>query len=169
MINNPLLGKLLSEHKLADYRRTGMMGCGVFLLLPLIFGLWSLIASLTYAKQTSDVDEGFYFSIALVGGCIVLFGLLALPFFVAPLLLKKYGLEIYENGFVKKDLFKTQTCQWSEIREVNPMVLIFDGRKPAPSDFGSIVADTKIKGMYEVYKKDGQDYDKSTLYRHRAA
>ena len=51
MTNNALLGNLLSEHKLADSGRGALFTCGCFLILPFIFGLWGLIASLTYARD----------------------------------------------------------------------------------------------------------------------
>ena len=109
MTSNALLGKLLSEHKLADYGRSGLFTCGCFLILPFIFGLWGLVASLTYARQTADADLGFYFSIALVTVSLGLFGLFALVSRLSPVWLKRYKLEIYENGFFKTDLFKTRT------------------------------------------------------------
>jgi hypothetical protein len=157
MTSNALLGKLLSEHRLADYGRSGLFTCGCFLLLPFIFGLWGLVASLTYARQTADADLGFYFSIALVTVSLGLFGLFALVSHFSPAWLKRYKLEIYENGFVKKDLFKTRTCLWGEIREVNPMLLVYDkaSRNTRPSEFGNLEEDTREKGVYEVSKKDG--------------
>jgi len=100
MASNALLGKLLSEHKLADYSRAGLFTCGCFLILPFVFGLWALIASLTYARNTSDADLGFYFSLGLVTASLGLFGLFALLVRLSPAWLKKYELEIYENGFV---------------------------------------------------------------------
>jgi hypothetical protein len=157
MTDNALLGKLLSEHKLADSGRSGLFTCGCFLILPFIFGLWSLIASLTYARNTADVEVGFYFSIALVAVCLSLFGLFALASYLSPVWLRRYKLEIYENGFVKKDLFKTRTCLWNEIREVKPMLLVYDkeSRKTPPSEFGNIGEDAQERGIYEVYKQDG--------------
>src|SRR6185295_8578208 len=97
MNNNPLLGRLLSKHKLADSGRRGLFTCGCFLMPPFVFGLWALIASLTYARQTSDADLGFYFSLALVTISLGLFGLFALVTRLSPAWLKKYKLEIYEN------------------------------------------------------------------------
>jgi hypothetical protein len=166
MSNNALLGKLLSEHKLADERRSGLFTCGCFLILPFIFGLWGLIASLTYARQTPDVDVGFYFSLALVGVCLGIFGLFALVSRLSPVWLKKYKLEVYENGFVKKDLFKTRTCLWSEIREVKPMLLVYDkaSLNTPPSELGNLGEDTKDRGIYEVYKKDGSKITVSRRY-----
>ena len=166
MTNNVLLGKLLSEHKLAEYSRSGLFTCGCFLILPFIFGLWGLIASLTYARGTADADLGFYFSIAVATVSLGLFGLFALVFRLAPAWLKRYKLEIYENGFVKKDLFKTRTCLWSEIREVKPMLLVYDKaslNKP-PSEFGNLGEDTKDRGIYEVYTKDGRKITVSRRY-----
>ncbi len=157
MTENALLGKLLSEHKSTDYRRSGLSACGCFLILPFILGLWSLIASLTYARETIDADLGFYFSIVLVATSLGLFGLFALVSRLSPAWLKKYKLEIYENGFVKKDLFKTRTCLWGEIKEVKPMLLVYDkasGDTP-PSEFGNLGEDTKERGIYEIYKTDG--------------
>ena len=81
---------------------------------------------MTYARETADADLGFYFSIALAAVSLGLFGLFALVSRLSPAWLKRYKLEIYENGFVKKDLFKTRTCLWSEIREVNPRLLVYD-------------------------------------------
>lgn len=157
MSNNALLGKLLSVHKLADYGRGGLFTCGCFLILPFIFGLWGVIAALTYARETADVEVGFYFSLALATASLGLFGLFALVSRLAPIWLKRYKLEIYENGFIKKDLFKTRTCLWSEINEVKPMLLVYDkaSRNTPPGEFGNLGEDTKDRGIYEVYKKDG--------------
>ncbi len=157
MTNNPLLGKLLSEHKLADYRRSGLFTCGCFLILPLIFGLWGMIASLTYDRGSTDADLGLYFSLALVTASLGLFGLFALVSYFSPAWLKNYRLEIYENGFVKKDLFKTRICLWSEIGKVDPTLLVYDkaSLNTPPSEFGNSGQDTKQRGIYEVYKKDG--------------
>jgi hypothetical protein len=166
MTNNALLGKLLSEHTLADYRRGGMFTCGCFLIPPFIFGLWGLIASLTYARETADADVGFYFSLTLVSISLGLFGLFDLVSRLSPVWLKKYKLEMYENGFVKKDVFKTRTCLWSEIREVNPMLLVYDkaSLNTPPSEFGNLGEDTKDRGIYEVYKKDGSKITVSRKY-----
>jgi hypothetical protein len=157
MTRNVLLGKLLSEHKLADSRVSGLHTCGCFLILPFIFGLWALIASLTYARNTIDADLGFYFSLILVGVCLGVFGLFALISRLSPAWLKRYKIEIYENGFAKKDLFKTRTCLWSEIWEVKPMLLVYDkaSLNTPPGEFGKLGEDTKETGIYEVYKKDG--------------
>lgn len=156
----------MGEHKLADYRRGGLFTCGCFLILPFIFGLWGLIASLTYARDTVDADLGFYFSSALAAASLGLFGLFALVSHLSPAWLKKYKLEIYENGFVKKDLFKTRTCLWSEISEVKPMLLVYDkaSLNTRPSEFGKIGEDTKDRGTYEVYKKDGSKITVSRRY-----
>lgn len=166
MTNNALLGKLLGEHKLANYRGSGLFTCGCFLILPFIFGLWGLIASLTYARETADVDVGFYFSIALATVSLGLFGLFALVSRLSPAWLKTYKLEIYENGFVKKDLFKTRTCLWSEIRGVKPMLLVYDkaSLNTPPSEFGNLGEDTRDRGIYEVYKKDGSKITVSRRY-----
>lgn len=166
MTDNALLGKLLSEHKLASSRRAGLFTCGCFLILPFIFGLWGLIASLTYARETVDADLGFYFSSALAAASLGLFGLFALVSRLSPAWLKKYKLEIYENGFVKKDFFKTRTCLWSEIREVNPMLLVYDkaSLNTPPSEFGNLGEDTKDRGIYEVRKKDGSKVTVSRRY-----
>jgi hypothetical protein len=166
MTNSALLGNFLSEHRLADYRRGGLLTCGCFLILPFIFGLWGLIASLTYARETHDADLGFYFSTALAAISLGLFGLFALVSHVSPAWLKKYKLEIYENGFVKKDLFKTRTCLWSEIREVNPKLLVYDkaSLNTPPSEFGNLGEDTRDRGIYEVYKKDGSKITVSRRY-----
>lgn len=166
MTDNALLGKLLSEHKLANYRRVGLFTCGCFLILPFIFGLWGLIASLTYARETVDADLGFYFSSTLAAASLGLFGLFALVSRLSPAWLKKYKLEIYENGFVKKDFFKTRTCLWSEIREVNPMLLVYDkaSLNTPPSEFGNLGEDTKDRGIYEVHKKDGSKVTVSRRY-----
>ena len=166
MANNALLGKLLSEHKLGDYRGGGLFTCGCFLILPFIFGLWGLIASLTYARETADADLGFYFSTALAAVSLGLFGLFALVSRLSPAWLKRYKLEIYENGFVKKYLFKTRTCLWSEIREVNPMLLVYDkaSRNTPPSEFGNLGEDTTERGIYEVHKKDGSKITVSRRY-----
>ena len=157
MTTNPLLGKLLSEHKLSDSGRRGLFTCGCFLMPPFLFGLWALIASLTYARHTPDVELGFYFSLALVTISLGLFGLFALVSRLSPAWLKKYKLEIYENGFIKKDLFKTRTCLWSEIKEVKPRLLVYDkaSRNTPPSEYGNLGEDTKERGIYEVYKTDG--------------
>lgn len=166
MATNVLLGKRLSEHKLADYRPSALFTCGCFLILPFIFGLWALIASLTYARETVDSDLGFKFSIMLVAGSLGLFGLFALVSYLSPAWLKRYKVEIYENGFVKKDLLKTRTCLWSEIREVRPVLLVYDkaSRNTPPSAFGNLGEDTKESGIYEVYKKDGSKIVVSRKY-----
>ncbi len=166
MTSNALLGKLLSAHKLADYRGSGLFTCGCFLIPPFIFGLWGLVASLTYARQTTDADLGFYFSLALATISLGLFGLFALVSRLSPTWLKRYKLEIYENGFVKKDLFKSRTCLWSEIREVKPMLLVYDkaSLNTPPGEFGNLGEDTKDRGIYEVYKKDGSKITVSRRY-----
>ncbi len=166
MPDNALLGKLLTEHRLADSGRAGLFTCGCFLLLPFIFGLWGLVASLTYARGTADADLGFYFSAAVVAASLGLFGLFALASYLSPAWLKRYKLEIYENGFVKKDFFKTRACLWDEIREVKPMLLVYDeaSRKTPPSEFGSIGEDTRDRGVYEVYKQDGSKIIVSRRY-----
>ena len=166
MTGNALLGKLLSEHKLADYRRGGLFTCGCFLILPFIFGLWGLIASLTYARETADADLGFYFSTALATASLGLFGLFALVSRLSPAWLKRYKLEIYENGFVKKDLFKTRTCLWSEIREVTPRLLVYDkaSLNTPPREFGNLGEDTEERGIYEVARKDGSKITVSRRY-----
>lgn len=157
MATNALLGKLLSEHKLADSGRGGLFTCGCFLILPFVFGLWGLVASLTYARDTADADVGFYFSTALAAASLGLFGLFALASYLAPAWLKRYKLEIYENGFVKKDFFKTRTCLWREIRGVRPVLLVYEkaSRNTPPGEFGNTGEDTKDRGVYEVYKQDG--------------
>ncbi len=134
-----------------------MFICGCFLALPFIFGVWGLVASLTYARGTIDADLGFYFSAALAAACLGLFGLFALVSRLSPAWLKRYKLEIYENGFVKKDLFKTRTCLWGEIEEVNPVLLVYDkaSLNTPPGEFRNLGEDTKQRGVYEVYKKDG--------------
>jgi len=166
MTSKALLGKLLSEHKLADNRGGGLFACGCFLILPFIFGLWGLIASLTYARETADADLGFYFSTALVSASLGLFGLFALMSYLSPAWLKRYKLEIYENGFVKKDLFKTRTCLWGEVREVNPTLLVYDkaSLNTPPGEFGNLGEDTRDRGIYEVYKKDGSKISVSRRY-----
>lgn len=154
--DNALLGKLLSEHRRGDYRRRGLLGCGLILILPFLCGLWSLIASLTYASETSDATLGFYFSIAMIVGSFALFGLFVLASYFSPLWLKKYKLEIYEMGFKLKTPFKTQTCFWTEIREVNPMLLTTPANRTRtkPSDYRD-AGDTEFGGIYEVHKMDG--------------
>src|SRR4051794_31922655 len=117
MSTNVLLGKRLSTHKLADYRGSGLTVCGCFLILPFLFGLWGVVAALTYARETSDARLGLYFSLGLAGTCLSLFLLFALVSRLSPAWLKKYELEIYENGFVKKGLIKRETCLWNEIRD----------------------------------------------------
>jgi len=157
MTRNAQLGKLLSTHKLADHRRSGLFTCGCFLILPFIFGLWGVVAALTYARQTTDAGLGLYFSLTLAIVSLGLFGLFALLTRIAPAWLKKYELDLYENGFVKKDLFKSRNCLWSEIREVNPKLLVYDksSRNVRPGEFGDLGEDTKYRGIYEVHKKDG--------------
>jgi hypothetical protein len=127
------------------------------LIVPFIFGLWGVVASLTYARQTSDASLGFYFSLGLAATCLGLFGLFALVTRLSPAWLKKYELQIYENGFVKKGLFKSQTCLWSEIREVTPKLLVYDkaSLNTPPSEFGTLGEDTQQRGIYEVHKRDG--------------
>ncbi|MGZ8843416.1 MAG: hypothetical protein ACXW18_07120, partial [Pyrinomonadaceae bacterium] len=165
-MTNALLGRLLSEHKLTGSGRRGLFTCGCFLMPPFVFGLWALIASLTYARQTADVDVGFYFSLVLVTISLGLFGLFALVSRLSPAWLKKYELEIYENGFIKKDLFKTRTCLWNEIKEVNPKLLVYDkaSRNTPPSEYGNLGEDTKARGIYEVYKTDGSKITVSRRY-----
>jgi hypothetical protein len=157
MTDNALLGKRLSEHTLADSGRSGLYTCGCFLILPFIFGLWGLIASLTYARDTADADVGFYFSTALAAASLGLFGLFALASYLSPAWLKRYRLEIYESGFIKRDFFRTRTCLWNEIREVKPMLLVYDeaSRNTPPGEFGNVGEDTRDRGVYEVYKQDG--------------
>lgn len=161
-----LLGKLLSEHKLADDNRGGLFTCGCFLILPFIFGLWGLIASLTYARETADADLGFYFSLSLATASLGLFGLFALVSRLSPVWLKRYKLEIYENGFVKKDLLQTRACLWSEIRQVKPMLLVYEKASlhTPPGEFGKLGEDTQERGIYEVYKKDGSKITVSRRY-----
>jgi hypothetical protein len=136
------------------------------LIPPFVFGLWALIASLTCARHTADAALGFYFSLALVTISLGLFGLFALVSRLSPAWLKKYKLEIYENGFVKKDLFKTRTCLWSEIREVKPTLLVYDkaSRNTPPGEFGNLGEDTKERGIYEVYRTDGGKITVSRRY-----
>jgi len=155
MNNNALLGKLLSEHSRGDYRRRGLLGCGLILILPLSFGLWGMLTSLTSDKN-GDALAGLALSLAILAISVGLFGLLVLLYFLSPTWLKKYKLEIYENGFMLRTPFKTQTCLWSEIKEVNPMLLTTPAKrsKTRPSDFRDF-ANTKYGGVYEVYKKDG--------------
>jgi len=133
---------------------------------PFVFGLWALIASLTYARQTADANLGFYFSLGLVTISLGLFGLFALISRLSPAWLKKHKLEIYENGFIKKDLFKTRTCLWSEISEVKPMLLVYDkaSRNTPPGEYGNLGEDTKERGIYEVYKTDGSKITVSRRY-----
>jgi hypothetical protein len=166
MTHNALLGKLLSEHKLADYRGSAVRTCGCFLILPFVWGLWGVVAALTYARGTTDVDLGFYFSLGLATVSLGVFGLFALVSRLSPAWLKKYKLQLYENGFIKKDLFKTRSCLWSEISEVKPMLLIYDKarRNTPPSEFGNVGEDTRESGIYEVYKKDGSKITVSRKY-----
>jgi hypothetical protein len=166
MSRDALLGKLLSEHRLDDYRGSALFTCGCFLILPFLFGLWGVIAALTYARNTHDADLGFYFSLGLVAACLGLFGLFALVSHLSPAWLKRYKLKIYENGFVKKDLFKTRTCLWSEISRVKPMLLVYDkaSRNTPPGEFRNVGEDTKETGIYEVYKKDGSKITVSRRY-----
>ena len=166
MNSNALLGKLLSEHRLAGDGRGGLFTCGCFLILPFIFGLWGLIASVTYARDTVDVDVGFYFSLALASASLGLFGLFALVSRLSPVWLKRYKLEIYENGFVKKDLFKTRACLWGEISEVAPRLLVYDkaSLNTPPGEFGTLGEDTRERGIYEVSRKDGSKITVSRRY-----
>ena len=121
---------------------------------------------MTYARGTADADLGFYFSSALAAACLGLFGLFALVSRLSPAWLKRYKLEIYENGFVKKDLFRTRSCLWSEIREVNPRLLVYDkaSLNAPPSEFGNLREDTKERGVYEVFRKDGGKITLSRRY-----
>src|SRR5687767_7897529 len=123
MTNNALLGKLMSEHRRDDYRGRGLFSCGLILILPLICGLWGTFAALTSDKN-GDASAGLTLSLVLVALSVGLFGLYVLLYFMSPVWLKRYELEIYENGFRLKTPFKTQTCLWSEITEVNPVLLI---------------------------------------------
>lgn len=167
MSHNALLGKLLSEHRLAAHGRGGLFTCGCFLIVPFTFGLWGLIASLTYARQTIDADLGFNFSLGLVAISLGVFGLFALVTRLSPAWLKKYKLEIYENGFVKKDLFKTRTCLWNEISKVTARLLVYDkaSRNTPPGEFGNLGEDTRDRGIYEIYKKDGSKITISRRYK----
>lgn len=133
---------------------------------PVVLGLWALIASLTYARHTPDVVVGFYFSLALVTISVGLFGLFALALRLSPAWLGKYKLEIYENGFIKKDLLKTRTCLWNEIREVKPTLLVYDqaSRNTPAGEYGKLGEDTKERGIYEVYKRDGSKITVSRRY-----
>ena len=155
MNNNNLLGTLLSEHSRGNYRRRGLLGCGFILILPLIGGAWGMFASLT-SDNNGDASAGLAVSLAVVAISVGLFAVFILLYFMAPILLKRYKLEIYENGFMLKTPFKTQTCLWSEIREVNPMLLTTPANrsKTQPGDFRDF-AETKYGGIYEVYKQDG--------------
>jgi hypothetical protein len=166
MIDNVRLGKLLSEHKLADAGRKGLYTCGCLLTPPFVFGLWALIASLTYARHTADVVVGFYFSLALVTISVGIFGLFALVSRLSPAWLRKYKLEIYEHGFIKKDLFKTRVCLWNEIKTVNPKLLVYDkaSRNTPPSEYGNLGEDTKERGIYEIYGTDGSKITVSRRY-----
>ncbi len=157
MPENLLLGRLLSTHKLADYRRSGLTACGCFLILPFIFGLWGIVAALTYARNTSDVTLGFYFSLGLAASCLALFGLFALVSRLSPAWLKRYELQIYEHGFVKKSLLKSETSLWNEVREVTPRLLVYEkaSRNTPPGEFSTLGEDTRQRGLYEVHKKDG--------------
>lgn len=155
MNNNALLGKLVSEHSRRDYRRRGLLGCGLILILPLGLGLWGMIASLTSDKN-GDALAGLAVSLTIVGISLGLFGLFVLLYFLSPTWLKKYKVEIYENGFMLRTPFKTQTCLWSEIREVNPVLLTTPANrsKTRPHDFRNF-ANNEYGGVYEVRKKDG--------------
>ena len=155
MNNNALLGKLVSEHSRGDYRRRGLLGCGLIVILPLGLGLWGTIAALTSDKN-GDALAGLAVSLTIVGISLGLFGLFVLLYFLSPTWLKKYKVEIYENGFMLRTPFKTQACLWSEIREVNPVLLTTPANrsKTRPGDFQDF-ANNEYGGVYEVHKKDG--------------
>ena len=55
---------------------------------------------------------------------------------------------------------------WSEIKEVKPMLLVYDkaSRNTPPSEFRSLEEDTKERGIYEVYKNDGNKITVSRRY-----
>jgi hypothetical protein len=101
--------------------------------------------------------ESACLSTALAAASLGLFGLFALVSRLSPAWLKRYKLEIYENGFVKKDLFKTRACLWGEIREVKPRMLVYDkaSLNTPPGEFGNLGEDTQERGVYEVYRKGG--------------
>ena len=161
MTNNSLLGKLLSEHQRGDdtgrgrHSRRALLGCGLILILPLIFGLWGSVAYFT-SNKNDDATLGLAVSLALVGISIGLFGLFALLSFVSPLWMKKYKLEIYENGIMLRTPFKTQSCLWDEIRGVNPILLTTQANraKTNPGDFRA-TGNTQYGGIYEIQIKDG--------------
>jgi len=103
-----------------------------------------------------DALAGLAVSLTIVAISLGLFGLFVLLYFLSPKWLKKYKIEIYENGFMLRTPFKTQTCLWSEISEVNPVLLTTPANrsKTRPGDFGNF-ANNEYGGIYEVHKKDG--------------
>jgi hypothetical protein len=134
--------------------------------VPFLFGLWGLIAALTYARDTADAGLGLYFSLTLVGVSLGVFGLFAFASYLSPGWLKRYKLQLYENGFVKQDFFRARRCLWDEIKEVKAVLLVYDAasRNTPPSEFGKIGEDTKDRGVYEVYKRDGSKMNVSRRY-----
>lgn len=157
-------GNFVSEHSRGNFRRRGLIGCGLILILPLIFGLWGTFAALT-SNGKGDAKTGLIFSLVLVAISLGLLALYLLLYFMSPIWMKRYKLEIYENGFNLKTPFKTQTCLWSEVREVNPMLLTTPANRARtkPADFQNF-ADTQYGGIYEVYKKDGSKIIVSRQY-----
>ena len=159
---NPLLGRLLSTHRLDDYRWKDFIGCGVFLLMPLGCGITGLVVSLTGDAEAGGNIGDFVVAIVV---SVALIGFFGLVFFLSPRWRKGGRLEIYENGLVvKRILFEPQTFLWREIREVIPFVRSFRGYRMdvPPAGFAGSVADTKVSGYYEIFKKNG---DKFTVGR----
>lgn len=162
---NLLLGRLLSTHRLDDYRWKDFIGCGVFLLMPLSCGITGLVVSLTGDTAVREADEKISGFVATIVVSVALIGFFGLVFFLSPRWRKGGRLEIYENGLVvKRILFKLQTFLWCEIREVIPFVRSYRGYKiNAPPDrFATTVANTKVSGYYDIYKKND---DKFTVGR----
>ena len=161
MANNPLLGRLLSEHGRADYqgrarfKGRAFLGCGAIFILPLICGLWGSIAYFT-SNRNGDAAAGLAVSLALVVISLGFPGLFLLLIRLSPRWLTKYKCELYEHGFALKTPFKSQTCLWTEIERVNPMLLTTPANRAAtPAGDFQNAGDTEYGGIYEVYKRDG--------------
>lgn len=157
MMNHTSFGKRLSEHSRGDYRNRGLVGCIIVLILPFACGVWATIAALNTDRTVDrDANAGLIVSVTVVAICVALFGIYLLLYFLSPSGLRRYKLEIYEHGFKLKTPFKTQTCLWSEISEVRPMLLTTPANRARtnPDEFREH-GGTEYGGMYEVHKADG--------------
>lgn len=156
MTNETNLGKFLSVHKRGGKAAGGLYGCGMLLIVPLACGAWVLYAALTTDQPNEESQMALILAIILIVASVVILALFLLLAKMSPAWLNRYKVEIHENGFKLTTFFKSQTCLWSEIATVNPMLLTTPANRTAPSplefhEFG----DTRQGGIYEVDKKDG--------------